>query len=299
LFNKILVPLDGSDVSEWALTPAMQLAKAYQSEVIFLRCTFPFYMTTPVMALEYEWAWSESTQGDLQLEAKEYLDEVGERFNQPGVAVETIAVEGDPASMIVDTAVDEDVDLIVMSTHGWSGFKKWMLGSVTERVLYSGYCPVLIIHSPEAIHRMAITLDGSDLAEKALEPGLALAAGLKASVSLLRVSEPLPVGVNSALQFDWEVGKDTAYQIGHQNRLDAEVYLQDLSRQTARYDLDIQSSVEEGRPEDKILEYAGLHHIDLIAMSTHGRTGLSRWLFGSVTAIIMRSFSGHLLIVRP
>jgi nucleotide-binding universal stress UspA family protein len=266
--------------------------------VILLRSTIPVYMTAPVVALEYEWAWPEYAREEMRLEAREYLDDIRERFSIPGVHLETMDVEGDAASMIVDTAIDEEVDLIVMSTHGWSGFKKWMLGSVTERVLHSGSCPVLAIHSPQPINRVAITLDGSPLAEEALEPGLDAAAGLGAGVTLVRVSEPLPAGFNNSMQFNWEVGKDTAYQIGQQTRQEAENYLHEVARRVARHDLDIQYSAIEGQPVDKILEFANLHGIDMISMCTHGRTGLRRWLFGSVTAKVMHSFSGHMLIVR-
>lgn len=298
MFKKILVPLDGSELAEWALPTALKLAQAVQGEVILLRSTIPVYTTMPAIANEYDWVWPEYAREQMRTEAREYLEEIKESHALPEVSIQTMNVEGDAASMIVDTAVDQAVDLIVMSTHGWSGFKRWMLGSVTEHVLHTGCCPVLAIRSSNPIGRVAVTLDGSELAEEAIEPALALASALKVGVKFLRVSEPLPVGSEPSMQFEWDVSQEMAYRIGQDHRKEAETYLHEVVRRVDRYNVDVQSSVVEGQAEEKILEFAKLHGIDLIAMSTHGRSGLRRWLFGSVTAKIMRSFDGHMLIVR-
>lgn len=299
MFKKILVPLDGSELAEWALAPALKLAAAAQAELILLRSTIPVYTVMPVVAGEYAWAWPEYAGEQMQTESQEYLRSIQEKYELPGVPLHTMNVEGDAASMIVDTAVDEAVDLIVMSTHGRSGLNKWVLGSVAERVLYSAPCPVLAMRSSHPINRMVITLDGSALAEKVIEPALAVAAGLKARITLLRINEPLLADYKPSVQFDWEVGPESTYVMGQERRNEAENYLHEITRRVDRSGLDMQLSVVDGQPVTKILEFANLHGTDLIAMSTHGRSGLRRWLFGSVTAKVMHSFGGHMLIVRP
>lgn len=298
MFKKILVPLDGSSLAEWALPTALKLAQAAEGSVILLRSTIPLYMTMPVVANEYDWIWPEYAREQMRSEARDYLKEMKEKFDVPGVSIELREVEGDAASMIVDTAAEERVDLIVMSTHGRSGFKKLMLGSNTERVLHTGCCPVLAVRPTRPIHKIAITLDGSELAEKAIEPAMGIAAGLKTAVHLLLVSEPLPFNLQSTAQFDWEESEETVYQIGQEQKKEAKNYLHEVARRLEQDGVDIQSSVVEGEAVEKILEFAKLHSIDLIAMSTHGRTGLRRWFFGSVTAKVMHSFGGHMLIVR-
>jgi nucleotide-binding universal stress UspA family protein len=299
MFKKILVPLDGSELAEWALSPALKLAAAAQAELILLRSTIPLYMAMPVVAGEYEWAWPEYAREQMRTESREYLQGVQERYELPGLCLHTMDVEGDAASMIVDTAVDEGVDLIVMSTHGRSGFNKWILGSVTERVLHSAPCPVLAIRSDQPITRLLIALDGSQLAEKAIEPALALADTLKARVTLLRVNEPLLADHKPSVQFEWEVGRESIHTLEQNRRNNAENYLCEVVRRAGHNGLNRQWMVVNGQPVPKILEFAQLQSTDLIAMSTHGRSGLRRWLLGSVTAKVMHSFPGHMLIVRP
>lgn len=297
-FNHILVPLDGSALAEWALKPALKLASAARGELILLRSMIPVYTAMPVVADEYEWAWPEYAREQVRTEAREYLQAVQERYEQPGIALRTMAVEGDTAGMIVDTAREEGVDLIVMSTHGWSGVNKLLLGSVTERVLHDAPCPVLIIRAPQAISRILLTLDGSRLAEQAIEPGLALIKAFGARATLLSVNEPITISRKLKLQQKWQDSEE-GRQLKQQRRDETERYLKDLIARYEEFDGQIAVEVIDGSPVDKILEYVELHDIDLIVMCTHGRTGLRRWLYGSVTARVMRSTTRSMLIIRP
>jgi nucleotide-binding universal stress UspA family protein len=275
------------------------LAEVAEGEVILLRSLIPVYMTVPTYAGEYAWMWPEYSDEQMRMEVREYLAAVRQKYDRPKVRWQTLDVEGDAAGEIVDTAFAENVDLIVMSTHGWSGMRKWVLGSVTERVLHTVTCPVLTTRSPQPVTRLAIALDGSRLAEQAVEPALEVAAGLGARVTLLRVNEPLPANHGPAIEFERTLGKDRAYGMVQQRQAQAEAYLEEVAQRYASDEVIVQLMVVDGPPVDKILECADLHGIDLIAMSTHGRTGLRRWLYGSVTAQVMRGFEGHMLIVRP
>ncbi|MBK8900908.1 MAG: universal stress protein [Anaerolineaceae bacterium] len=296
--NKILVPLDGSELAEWAIEPALELAQSTKGEVILLRSLIPVYTTMPVVAGEYEWAWPEYAREQVRVEVKEYLEAVRERFSQPGVTLSTLAVEGDAASAILDTANARQADLIVMSTHGWSGTDKLLLGSVTERILHQAACPVFVVRSPRSISRMMLTLDGSRLAETAVEPGLAIANAFKARATLLSVNEPITVSSKMMVQQKW-LNSLEGQQAQQQSRSEKEQYLRDVA---ARYEVTgghAAVEVIDGPAVDKILEFADLHGIDLIVMSTHGRTGLRRWLYGSVTAKVMRRTTSSMLIIRP
>lgn len=298
-FNKILVPLDGSQLAELALKPALQVAQAAQAELILLRSMIPVYTTMPVVAGEYEWAWPEYAREQVRSEAREYLEAVRNRYTQANLALRTLAVEGDAASMILDVAEEEDVDLIVMAPHGWSGANKLLLGSVTERVLHQATCPVFVVRTAQPIARVLLTLDGSPLAETAVAPGLALAEALGARTTLLAINEPITVSSKLGLQQKWQSSAE-GQQAQQQNRTEKEQYLRYVvARFGDELENEIAYEVIEGPPVEKILEFADLHGIDLIVMSTHGRTGLRRWLYGSVTARVMRSSQSSMLIIRP
>lgn len=299
MFKKILVPLDGSELAEWALAPAVTLAKAAHGEVILMRSMIPVYTAMPVGANEYNWVWPDYAREQVRAETRAYLENVAATQANPAVALHPLAVEGDAASLIVDTAVAEDIDLIVMSTHGWSGFKKWMMGSVTERVLHSVSCPVLATRSAQPIRRVLITLDGSPLAERAVAPTMSVAASLGARVTLLHVNEPVSQIFGSPFQFEWSVAEDQYRQLEREHQDQAEAHLNVIAHRYERDDVEIQQMVITGTPVETILEFIRLHNIDLVAMSTHGRSGLRRWLYGSVTAKIMRGSDSHMLIVRP
>jgi nucleotide-binding universal stress UspA family protein len=300
MFHKILVPLDGSPLAEEALTTAMAVAKANQAEVLLLRSIQPVYTMMPVVAGEYEWIWPEYAREDSRREIRDYLNGVKGRFECVECPFQIIALEGDPASVIVDTAEEEQVDLIVMSTHGQTGVRRAVFGSVTERVLHSVACPVLVTRSEEPIRRILITLDGSELAERAVEPSLEVARAFDASIILLRINEILPVNPLQAAStgWDWEVTEPKQRLMG-ELRQAAEGYLREIVLRHNLSPSEVQTIVLDGSPVDRIQEFARLYGIDLIAMSTHGRTGLRRWLYGSVTVKVMRASECSMLIIRP
>lgn len=299
MFNKILVPLDGSPLAEEAMITAMAVAKAAKAEVLLLRSIQPVYTMMPVVAGEYEWIWPEYAREDSRREIRDYLNSVKAAYECPECEVSTIAQEGDPASVIVDTADEEGVDLIVMSTHGQTGVRRAVFGSVTERVLHSVSCPVLVTRTKEPIRRILITLDGSELSERAMAPALEIAQSVGASIILLRINEILPVSpIEAATGWEWEVSEPKQRLMG-ELRQAAEAYLREI---ILRYNLnpaDVQTIVLDGSPVDRIQEFARLYGIDLIAMSTHGHTGLRRWLYGSVSIKVMRASECSMLIIRP
>ncbi len=299
MLHRILVPLDGSIAAETALVPAMQIGRGVGAEILLARVLEMNYMAVPMVAGGYEWAWPVAALENSRREVADYLAGARRLHDCAACHVRAVEMEGDAAGCIVDTADDEACDLIVMSTHGHTGVRRVIFGSVTERVLHAAPCPVLVTRAKDPIRRMLITLDGSVLGESVLEPALAIAHAVGARVILMRVNEVIPLNpLDMAASWDWDIPEPEKKLMG-ERRQAAEAYLREVA---GRHDLapgEVETIVLDGSPVDRIQEFARLYNIDLLAMSTHGHTGLRRWLYGSVTAQVMRGSHCSMLVVRP
>ena len=141
MYKKILAPLDGSEFSECSLEHVRTVATGCQvPEVILLRVVEPVRET-----YELGEDWRRDVEGKAQAEAKDYLAKVADDLKKGGVAAETTVVSGQPAEVILDYAKQNQVELIIMSTHGRSGVSRWAFGSVADRVLRHSAVPVLIV----------------------------------------------------------------------------------------------------------------------------------------------------------
>lgn len=296
MFHKILVPLDSSELAERALEPALALAQQGDSEIILLMVPALEKMLVPA-PVGYGFLMPEQFTELSCIEARNYLQTVSQNWASPGVNISVKVVEGDEAGVIVDTATAEGVDLIVMSTHGRTGLSRWVLGSVTERVLHSTICPVLVIRSADPLSRILITLDGSELAEKALQPGLEVARRLDSHVTLLRVVPDIDYDPADMAYLD-EIERGLGDSVQDAVEEEVERYLGGVIRQYAP-DLKVHTRLWIGSPAQSILDYADLHDINLIVMATHGRTGLRRWVYGGITEKVLRSSNSSMLVVRP
>jgi len=298
MFRKILVPLDGSELAELALEFALRIAEPAEGELVLLSVS----ALRPVYAVDhggYGTIVSEETLEASREELEHYLEKVHQEQVGSKCATRLLVLEGDEASTIVDTAVSEDVDLIVMSTHGRTGFTRWMLGSVTEKVLRVAPCPVLVVRSSTPICRAVITLDGSKLAEFALEPGLEVARSLGCEVTLLKVSRPVALKTEEVSRLESiEKGLGTYYR---ENVIAGdESYLRSLAaRSHSMLGKRISFATSEGPVAQNILAFAKNLDAHLIVMATHGRTGLRRWVYGSITEKVLRTADCAMLVVRP
>jgi nucleotide-binding universal stress UspA family protein len=294
MVKKILVPLDGSALAERAIQPALALARQDGAEVVFMRVPVMAHMFIPAEG-GYGLLYPEQSLGASREETQVYLDEMQRVWAGSNYSVRAARVEGDVPSAIVDTARHENVDLIVISSHGYSGITRWVMGSVAEKVLHGAHCPVLVIRANQPLRRMLITLDGSLLAEKALDPAFDVARALNAQITLLRVAPDISEGELADLD---EVERGLGRRLQQEVADEAEAYLKHLADRLPA-DLTVDVAMRMGAPAAAILHFAELHDIDLIAMATHGRAGLGRWLYGSVTEKILRTVPCSMLVVRP
>ena len=322
MLKRILVPLDGSLLAESALGVAAHIAHATDGTLLLLRVIGVPTTYTPYI-YGSDMAQSPQLAEDLidmeQDNAEKYLAEIGKLDLLAGIQVETTIIPGSAGMSILDTAKEEKVDLIVMSSHGETGFKRFALGSVAQYVSRHSSVPVLVLQSDgsapfstsyDASHpshsiTALVALDGSELAEASLEPAAyvvaALATPAQGTLVLGTVANKQAENVKHGSK---EFMRDEAkkYLIGIGERLQGSGI--------GKLNLDIEWAIEESKDianalietaeHGKALESSHeLKGCDLIAIATHGRGGLKRLMAGSVTEKVLGSTSLPMLIVRP
>ncbi len=314
MFSKILVPLDGSERAERALAVAGRLARASHGSVILLRVVNDIadasglIATAPLPRADY-------LDRD-EREARQYLDEIAASETLRDARVETHVEFGTVAEVILDSATAWGVDAIVLCSHGRTGLSRWALGSVAQQIVRRSTAPTVLLRErgaglpPEEKDergrpfRILIPLDGSELAEVALEPAISFGAMITApetfEAQLVRVIPFIRTPDSDALR--------------DQAALEANAYLERVARRISAapggervrvttaivYELDAAAAL--ARIAEKGLGVVGTAAVDgcdMIAMATHGRTGLARLAMGSVTDRALSATVLPALIVRP
>jgi nucleotide-binding universal stress UspA family protein len=279
---RILVPLDGSPLSDRMVGQVRRLLVQEGTEVALLHVLSP----------------QAHVPGEANPEraARVHMERVARELREQGARVAVHVLEGDPAAVIVDQALALDAELVAMSSHGRGGVSRMLRGSVAERVLRGCARPVFVATpaaldraGPEArFQRVLVPLDGSALAEQILPLVSAFARRFQSEVLLLRaewsisaVSGPYAPDVASLRPLaEVQASLEPA-----RKRLEADGV---TARVLAVY----------GPEATEILDAAEREHVDLVAMSTHGRSGLSRWIYGSVAEHVLRHCHRPLLIRR-
>lgn len=296
MFNRLLVPLDGSELAERALPMALNLLPATGGEIILL--TVP--AVHPVSHANYggfNWLYPEQAIQLAEGQGQAYLAHAAERYAREGVTFRQEVIEGDPASVIVDVAGQRRMDAIVMTTRGYSGLTRWTLGSVSEKVMRAAPSPVVIVREARPLKQILVPLDGSEHAERALPHAFWLARQNNARLTLLYVVEPFVALMPSTLGWEHmsaQVDETANEALARQ----AAEYMETIALRYSTVDFLAEAVVRHGATAETILQYAGEIGADLIAMATHGRTGLRRWVYGSVTEKVLRGVHAALLVVR-
>jgi len=144
-FKRILVPLDGSPLSEQALPVAMALAQKFGCETILLRVLDIPMPTAPTAHPEVTIGWVREARAHAHQEAQSYLDARQQEVYRQGIEVRALMRDRSPAEDILQVADSEKVDLIVMSAHGQGGLARWTFGGVADKVARHSPCPVLLV----------------------------------------------------------------------------------------------------------------------------------------------------------
>jgi nucleotide-binding universal stress UspA family protein len=294
--TRLLCPIDFSDASRHALEHAVMLAQWYDAALIGLHVFNPTYAAVGAVgpAAGGTTFASPAASSRLQLEIADALAPA----KAAGVAIEACIEEGSPAGQILSGVARHRADLIVMGTHGASGFERLMLGSVTEKVVRKAGCPVLTVPprshatSRQPFQRILCPIDFSPPSAAALHLALSLAQEAEARLMLLHVLE-WPIGHEPPPLPTFNVPE---YRIYREKEAAAE--LERLVPATAHDWCEPSTHLVHGKPYEQVLAFAGDHGVDLIVIGVHGRNALDVAMFGSTTNQVIRGATCPVLTLR-
>lgn len=292
MFERILVPLDGSREAEAIFLPLRQLLRRKDAEVILFQT-----VNLPAM-VQFDHAGA--VLGGMESEAAAYLEEKRAQLESEGVQVRSLVESGRPADAILRAAESLHVSLIAMSTHGRSGFVRWMLGSVTEDVLRRSPVPVFVAHSipplpgaaPKTTRTILVPFDGSEDSLCVAPLVVDMARLFEAGVAVLRVEEGGAGACDLGfvgLRMDGPSSLE-----GRPDLLDRDLI--EAGNRFAREGVQTTLYRVRGDTASKINQLARMLSAEVIVMATHGRQGVTRLITGSVAEEVVRIAEAPVLV---
>lgn len=309
MYQRMLVPLDGSELAEVVFTYTKELAGRLDLEVILLHVAASGEDGFAPMRRAYIKHAAET----IQRQSREIQKKTGIKPGSKLIQARGELVTGYAAEEIIRYADENAVDFILMATHGRSGLRRWTIGSVANKVLHASKVPILLVRSviPEepvsgqwTMKTILVPLDGSELAESVL-PHVEILAKQRDTkpmdVVLLRVCEPPPTPTYygpdfSDVPLNWG---QFAQEETDRGKKVAKEYLAEIEKRLKDINISVQSKVLVGKATDTIVDYANKNPFDLVVMATHGRSGLSRLVYGSVAANLLHEVSSPIFLVKP
>ena len=290
MYEKILITLDGSKASGIVLPYVEEIAAKSGAEIILVSV-------------------SEITAAETDHLYRSYLEhikaKVGQELKDWGarkeIKIQNEVLLGKPASKILHYAQEHNVSLIVMASRGRSDSGPWLLGNIAAKVLRAADRPVLLIRTPASdaalqqkklIKKILLPLDGSLIAEVVIPHAEELAKLLEAELILFRAVEPLSSMLRAEMVEAWFPMQE------EDRRTIALAYLEEASVGFQEKGIRTSIEVSSGPAAEQIISYAEANAIDLIVMATHGYSGVSRWVFGSVADKILHTGDTPVFVVR-
>ncbi len=296
MYEKLLVPLDGSTLAEVALPYAEELSGRLGSRIDLLHIgesnkiieqhNLHFYLQNKADAI------------------KNFIALYAEKpDNNREIQVTAVLTTGHPAEKIVEYAEREDAGLIIMSTHGRSGILRWALGSVADKVVRGTRKPVMLIraknartgiHDKKLLRKMMVPLDGSPEGEAVIPYVAELASRLEAEVTLMQV---LSTGYQVIATGDYIAYTEKQIE---SDKTFAQKYLAKVEAWLKKNGANSKSVIKlkNGNAAEEIIAFADEINADLVIMGTHGRSGVGRWVLGSVAERVLQNGNTPLMLVR-
>ena len=303
MLQSLLVPLDGSEFSERTLPLARGLAHATGATLHLAHVHVPHLPEHFLSNTQFHFEGLDMAEYDEHHKEREqkYLNEVIARFEGGNAPVDGALLEGEIPETVSSYAEDVSADMILITTHGHTGVSRMWLGSVADALIRLTHLPLVVIHPGRDSHvpdealefkHILVTLDGSPLAERILQPAADLARASNARITLAHVvSSSAVVGARilPILPGDLRAVVEKA-----------EGYLHDVAEPLRKDGLDVSVRVvQHESPAAAIIKLAEELEADVVALATHGYGGLKRALLGSIADKVLRGSPLPLLLQRP
>jgi nucleotide-binding universal stress UspA family protein len=300
MYSKVLIPLDGSKTAEKVLPYARYLAGQLKIPVELLAVIDIAEMAAHMAAEKARFL--DTMVEDATRSSETYLRNVTATF--PGANVKNTVVKDRAEDAIIEKGEADKNALITMATHGRSGLNRFLLGSVAEKVLRGSTNPLLLVRATEAakaegeagFKAIIVPLDGSELAESVLPMVADVAKKLGLEVTLFRTFH---------IPYNAYAGDEGFYAVNYDElitavRDEANEYLEKKAAEVKKLGVEkVSCLTKEGMAGDEIISLANKTPGGLIAMCSHGRSGVKRWVLGSVTETVVRHSRDPVLISRP
>ena len=298
MYTKIVIPLDGSKTAEKVLPYARFVAGALKLPIELLAVVDIAEMATHISAERARFL--NTMVEDSVRSSEKYLRGIAGTFPS---GTKCMVEKGKAEQVIIETAAADKGTLVTMATHGRSGINRWLLGSVTEKVLRGGTNPMLLVRATEdgktegaaTLKSVVVPLDGSELAEGVLPMVAELAKTLKLAVVLFRAYN---------IPYNAYAGGEGYYAVNYEELMtamkdEAVDYLEKKTEEVKKLGIaEVSCVAKEGFAADEIISLAHKSPDNLIAMCTHGRSGVKRWMLGSVTETVVRHAADPVLVLR-
>ena len=287
MYHSILVPLDGSQFAEQALPLALSIANRAGASLEVVRVHVLYALQEPACS----WLPFDPTEDAIFKEHEQaYLDAIVRRLQKTAsVPVTSALVGGLTVDGILERARTKPADLVVMTTHGRGPMSRFWLGSVADELVRHAPVPILLVRPQEApqdlepeptLRRMLVPLDGSELAEQVREPAIALGSLMDAEYTLIRVVESRFSSSGYPVVAELRAAEQPRLE---KRKAEAQAYLDRVAERLRAEGFRIQTHVVVAESAAAaVLDMARDKNIDVIAIATHGRSGLKRLLLGSV-----------------
>ncbi len=292
MYERILIPLDRSSISETGFPYVAEISAKFGSELHLVTVAEPNVEATDLSSLAY-FARASSHITNL----------IGNYGVKDATKIHTKTLSGKPANEILRYADSIDANLVIMTSHGASGKGEWALGNIAAKILRATSRPILLVRAPVTepampqtlLKKILVPLDGSELGEAAIPLITELAGKLGSEVILFHADEP---------QISWGIYEGfSGYRIPppdpESRKTAVMAYLNKIAEPLKKKGLNVDCAVEFDFSARGITDYAKKMSVDLIAMSTHGRSGIGAWVFGSVTDKVLHTGDKPVLVVRP
>jgi nucleotide-binding universal stress UspA family protein len=297
MFDKILLPVDFSEHSALAFGHAGLFARAFGAQLELVHVveqvvhSHPsFWSAEPALADELH-RQSVASAERLLLELERA------RASELGPRTSSRVVSGSVPGALADHAAASGAQLIVMSTHGRTGFARWLMGSVSERLLRVAPCSALVVRgaahgSTPSIRRVLVAVDLSEHSRRALDAALAIARPLGAAVEVLH-AVALPIQADAGLSQPGLIDR-----LRERARAELARFVSEVVAAGSAGAIEVEQTLVPGAPTSVINEHVAARQPDLLVLGTHGYGGVKRLVLGSVAEALARYSTVTTLVVR-